>query len=350
MSRRCPGLGEVALSKTDTFLHWWHFHSSVSWDSQEIAESKVCDVVISVLETKNNEGKKSRKGDSRKMGGWLLKKDFNEIVNWGSVCYHIIDSVKNAGRCLFFSANSFPKLEYSNSYLCVHDTSSHPSSLGISRYPHSTRNRNKLSCPWMAGDMTREQGKRRARSALLKHAVYRGGYQISEMSKWLIQSHMAMCSLFHSSSKLWIEFLQRARLLRRRQEVDQDSQEMLSGLEAPAGTSDPNPVPVPYIIMESQLSFPGSEENENGTPICISHSVLQVCYGLHETTSAGLGAPRSPCISLFLWENVFRLSNTNHLYKLSNCRVSELENMSIDCLGFIEATLGCPTSKTLAIS
>lgn len=32
---------------------------------------------------------------------WVTK-DFTETVNWGSVYYYIIDSVKNVGRCLFF--------------------------------------------------------------------------------------------------------------------------------------------------------------------------------------------------------------------------------------------------------
>lgn len=136
---------------------------------------------------------------------WVTK-DFTETVNWGSVCYYIIDSVKNVGRCLFFFCKFLSKTGIFQPYLHVHDTSSHPPSLGIHRYPHSTRNRKKL------------------------------------------------------------------------------------------------------------------------------------------------GTPQSPRISLFLWENISKLSNTNHLYRLSNCGVSELENMSMDCLGFIEATSGCPTSKILAIS
>lgn len=66
-------------------------------------------MVISVPETKNKEiKKKSGTGDIRKMGLVLVKKDFSERVNLGSV-YHIIDSVKNANRCQFFSANFFPK-------------------------------------------------------------------------------------------------------------------------------------------------------------------------------------------------------------------------------------------------
>lgn len=66
----------------------------------------------------------------------LLKKEFTERVNWRSVCYHIINSVKNAGRCLFFFiCEFFSKTGIFQSYLCLHDTSSHPPSLGIHCYP-----------------------------------------------------------------------------------------------------------------------------------------------------------------------------------------------------------------------
>lgn len=104
-------------------------------------------------------------------------------------------------------------------------------------------------------------------------------------------------------------------------------------------------------MMENLLSFPRSEKNENGVPIYIyiSYSALQVCYGLNETTSAGLGTKTTMYLG-FLWENAFRLLNTNHLYKLPNWGVSELENMSKDCLESIKANFGCPTFKILSIS
>lgn len=40
------------------------------------------------------------------MGWGLFKKDFTERVNLRHVSYHIIDSVKNAGRWFFFFFSS----------------------------------------------------------------------------------------------------------------------------------------------------------------------------------------------------------------------------------------------------
>lgn len=65
---------------------------------------------------------------------------------------------------------------------------------------------------------------------------------------------------------------------------------MVSGLEAQKGTSDASPVLFLLYHDGECLSLPGSEMNENGVPIYIyiSHSALEVYYGLNKTTSAGL--------------------------------------------------------------
>lgn len=64
---------------------------------------------------------------------------------------------------------------------------------------------------------------------------------------------------------------------------------MVSGLKPPKGTSDPNPVLFLLYHDGGRLFLPGSEMNENCVPIYVytSHSALQVCCGLNETTSGG---------------------------------------------------------------
>lgn len=64
---------------------------------------------------------------------------------------------------------------------------------------------------------------------------------------------------------------------------------MVSGLEVQKENSNPNAV-LFLLYQVGELSLPGSETNENGVPIDIymSHSTLQVCCGLNETTSADL--------------------------------------------------------------
>lgn len=81
-------------------------------------------------------------------------------------------------------------------------------------YPSSTKPEIKWVAHESKGDVNREQDKHIARSTLLKHIIYRGQDQISELLKQLAQSHLVRCSLFHLSNKLWVEFLQWARLLR----------------------------------------------------------------------------------------------------------------------------------------
>lgn len=84
----------------------------------------------------------------------LLKKGFTEEVNLGGICYHIIDSVKNARKCLGFFC--FQKIPFQihdtpvpTSGLCDHsrDTSFHPPLIAIVVISIVQKNRNKMSCP-----------------------------------------------------------------------------------------------------------------------------------------------------------------------------------------------------------
>ena len=102
--------------------------------------------------------------------------------------------------------------------------------------------------------MNREQDKHSPWATLPKHLIYSEGNQISQMLKWLAQNHMARCSLFHLSNKLWMEFLWWVRLLRWTQENQQYSQDTVSDLEAHTGTSVPNPVFIP-VYHDGQSSL-----------------------------------------------------------------------------------------------
>ena len=66
-------------------------------------------MVISVLERGNKDikEKNQEKETSEKIGWGLLKNNFTERMNLENVCYHIIDLVKNAVRCLYFQQIPF---------------------------------------------------------------------------------------------------------------------------------------------------------------------------------------------------------------------------------------------------
>lgn len=87
------------------------------------------------------------------------------------------------------------------------------------------------------------------------------------------------------------------------------SQEMVSGLEAPTGTSVPNPVFISvYHEGESVLFSKAWEEWCSHLhlcfPLCISN-ILWVKWDYYQLA----WKPKQLCASLFLQENAFRLSN-----------------------------------------
>lgn len=106
----------------------------------------------------------------------VTQKGFTERVNLGSVCYHILGSVKNASRCLYSQKIPFQNHDspVPTSGLCLHphDTSFHPPLVTTLIIPIVQ----KTGIKWVAhqpeGLMNREQDKHSARSTLLKHLIY----------------------------------------------------------------------------------------------------------------------------------------------------------------------------------
>ena len=165
---------------------------------------------------------------------------------------------------------------------------------------------------------------------------------------------MAKCSLFHSSSKLWMEFLCRSdywygsRVLTIQ---GWDSREMVCGLEAHTGTSEPNPVLIPlYHNWESTLFSRVWEEWKWCSHFYfISHSTLQVSYGLNETTSAGRTTKTTMYIIVTMGKciHTFKHQPSLQTFKLGSVWVGQYwHRLFRDHWG----NPICPTFKILTIS
>lgn len=122
------------------------------------------------------------------------------------------------------------------------------------------------------------------------------------------------------------------------QESQQDSQEMVSDVEAPL---TPIRCSFSYTMMENFV-LQGLRQMRMVFPFIFLFPTLYFkCVVGWMRPHQLAREPKSLHIPLLLWENACRLSNWSG---------PTLENMNKDCLVLIEASSGYPTSKILTIS